>query len=148
MENNIKMEKIKVSNPNGEGWKGTQIEVGGKKIEGVSGITFNVAGDKYPCFIIETVCMQPEIEMEGDISFKFTPETVSDAIAVIQREFRPGSKYFEEMVASVQEKIKMLVAEYGEMSSKKFSEEIVRQILRMPRKDITTLDDCKRRYSK
>lgn len=86
--------------------------------------------------------------MEGDISFKFTPETVSDAIAVIQREFRPGSKYFEEMVASVQEKIKMLVAEYGEMSSKKFSEEIVRQILRMPRKDITTLDDCKRRYSK
>ena len=112
------MARVKVFNPNETGWKGTQIEVGGKKIEGVSGITFNVAVDKCPCFTIETVCMQPEIEMEGDISFKFTPETVSDAIAVIQREFRPGSKYFEEMVASVQEKIKILTQQKREDAKK------------------------------
>lgn len=79
--------RVKVVNPN-EGWMGTEYYIDGKKIENVKSVDFRVAVDEFPQFTFETIGL-PEIDMDGDIRFKFTPETVQQASAVLRNELMP-----------------------------------------------------------
>lgn len=76
--------RVKVVNQN-EGCMGTKCYIDGKKIERVKSVDFRVAVDEFPQFTFETIGM-PEIDMDGDIRFKFTSETVQQASAVLQNE--------------------------------------------------------------
>lgn len=76
--------RVKVVNPNGD-WRGTECYIGDKKIEHVKSVDFRVAVDEVPHFTFETMGL-PDIDMSGDIRFKFTPKTVQQASAVLRNE--------------------------------------------------------------
>lgn len=76
--------RVKVVNPN-EGWMGTEYYIDGKKIKNVKSVDFRVAVDEIPQFTFETMGL-PDIDMSGGIRFKFTPETVQQASAVLRNE--------------------------------------------------------------
>lgn len=76
--------RVKVVNPNGD-WRGTEYYIDGKKIKNVKSVDFRVAVDEIPHFTFETMGL-PDIDMSGDIRFKFTPETVQQASAVLRNE--------------------------------------------------------------
>lgn len=66
--------RVKVVNPT-EDWLGTEYYIGEKKIERVKSVDFRVAVDEIPQFTFKTMGL-PDIDMGGDIRFRFTPETV------------------------------------------------------------------------
>lgn len=76
--------RVKVVNPN-EGWIGTEYYIDGKKINNVRSVDFRVAVDEFPQFTFETLGL-PDIDMPGDIRFRFTPETVQQASVVLRNE--------------------------------------------------------------
>ena len=76
--------RVKVVNPN-EGWMGTEYYIDGKKNERVKSVDFRVAVDEVPHITFETMGL-PDIDMSGDIRFKFTPETVQQASVVLRNE--------------------------------------------------------------
>lgn len=78
------MSRVKVVNPN-EGWMGTEYYIDGKKIERVKSVDFRVAVNEVPMFTFETMGI-PDIDMSGDIRFRFTPETVQQASVVLRNE--------------------------------------------------------------
>lgn len=77
-------QRVKVVNPNGD-WCGTECYIGEKKIKNIKRVDFRVAVDEVPQFTFETIGL-PDIDMSGDIRFKFTPETVQQASAVLRNE--------------------------------------------------------------
>ena len=76
--------RVKVVNPNGD-WRGTECYIDDKKIKNVKSVDFRVAVDEVPHFTFETMGL-PDIDMIGDIRFKFTPKTVQQASAVLRNE--------------------------------------------------------------
>lgn len=76
--------RVKVVNPN-EDWMRTEYYIDGKKIKNVKSVDFRVAVDEVPHFTFETMGL-PDIDMSGDIRFKFTPKTVQQASAVLRNE--------------------------------------------------------------
>lgn len=76
--------RVKVVNPN-EGWMGTEYYIDGKRIKNVKSVDFRVAVGEVPHFTFETMGL-PDIDMSGDIRFKFTPETVQQASVVLRNE--------------------------------------------------------------
>lgn len=75
---------VKVINPNGD-WRGTKCCIDDKEIKNVKSVDFRVAVDEIPKFTFETMGL-PDIDMSGDIRFKFTPETVQQASVVLRNE--------------------------------------------------------------
>ena len=98
--------RVKVVNPN-EGWMGTEYYIDGKKIKNVKSVDFRVAVDEVPHFTFETMGL-PDIDMSGDIRFKFTPETVQQASAVLRNELMTcGGLYhifLESMLSALDDK--------------------------------------------
>lgn len=98
--------RVKVVNPN-EGWMGTEYYIDGKKIENVKSVDFRVAVDEVPHFTFETMGL-PDIDMSGDIRFKFTPETVQQASVVLRNELMTrGGLYhifLESMLSALDDK--------------------------------------------
>lgn len=98
--------RVKVVNPN-EGWMGTEYYIDGKKIENVKSVDFRVAVDEIPHFTFETMGL-PDIDMSGDIRFKFTPETVQQASVVLRNELMTrGGLYhifLESMLSALDDK--------------------------------------------
>lgn len=76
--------RVKVVNQNGD-WCGTECYIDDKKIKNVKSVDFRVAVDEVPQFTFETMGL-PDIDMSGDIRFKFTPKTVQQASAVLRNE--------------------------------------------------------------
>lgn len=124
----MKKSRVRVFNPKGEGWMGTQYEIDGKKIDGVMSVDFHVAVDEIPQFIFEMIG-EPDIEMVGDIQFQFTPQTVQEAAAVIRKEFCYSSDCFKAMAASVEERLRMHIADQTDAFRKALAEDITKQIL-------------------
>ena len=81
---NNPIQRVKVVNPNGD-WCGTECYIDDKKIKNVKSVDFRVAVDEVPQFTFETMGL-PDIDMSGDIRFKFTPKTVQQAPAVLRNE--------------------------------------------------------------
>ena len=78
------MSRVKVVNPNESG-TGTEYYIDGKKINNVRSVDFRVAVDEFPQFTFETIGV-PDIDMSGDIKFRFTLQTVQQASAVLRNE--------------------------------------------------------------
>ena len=98
--------RVKVVNPN-EGWMGTEYYIDGKKIERVKSVDFRVAVDEVPQFTFETMGL-PDIDMGGDINFRFTQETVQQAVVVLRNELMTrGGLYhifLESMLSALDDK--------------------------------------------
>jgi hypothetical protein len=98
--------RVKVVNPN-EGWMGTEYYIDGKKIENVKSVDFRVAVDEVPHFTFETMGL-PDIDMSGDIRFKFTPETVQQASVVLRNELMTRGRlyhiFLESMLSALDDK--------------------------------------------
>lgn len=97
MENNI----VKIYNPKGEDWLGTQYEINGKQIENVKAVDFRVAVDEVPQFTFETYGL-PNIEMNGEVRFCFTPETVQEAAKIICHEAKTDEALMDAFVSSIE----------------------------------------------
>lgn len=91
--------RVKVVNQNGD-WRGTKCYIDGKKIERVKSVDFRVAVDEFPQFTFETIGL-PEIDMDGDIRFKFTPETVQQASAVLRNELMTRGELYHVFLGSM-----------------------------------------------
>ena len=98
--------RVKVVNPI-EDWLGTEYYINDKKIERVKSIDFRVAVDEVPQFIFETMGL-PDIDMSGDIRFKFTPETVQQAALVLRNELMIRGElycaFLESMLSALDDK--------------------------------------------
>ena len=95
----MEMQRVKVVNPN-ESWRGTESYIDGKKIQNVRSIDFRVAVDEAPQFTFETIGL-PEIDMNGDIQFSFTPETVQQAAVVLRNELSKRGDLYDVFLASM-----------------------------------------------
>jgi hypothetical protein len=98
--------RVKVVNPT-EDWLGTEYYIGDKKIEYVKSVDFRVAVDEVPHFTFETIGL-PDIDMSGDIRFKFTPETVQQASVVLRNELMARGElyhvFLESMLSALDDK--------------------------------------------
>lgn len=98
--------RVKVVNQN-EDFLKTECYIDGKKIERVKSVDFRVAVDEIPQFTFETMGL-PDIEMSGDIRFKFTPETVQQASEVLQNELMNSDElyhiFLESMLSALDDK--------------------------------------------
>ncbi len=91
--------RVKVVNPNG-GWCGTECYIDEKKIKNIKSVDFRVAVDEVPQFTFETIGL-PDIDMSGDIRFKFTPETVQQASAVLRNELMTRGELYHIFLGSM-----------------------------------------------
>lgn len=98
--------RVKAVNPT-EDWLGTEYYIGDKKIERVKSVDFRVAVDEIPQFTFKTMGL-PDIDMGGDIRFRFTPETVQQAVMVLRNELlTKGTLYncfLESMLSALDDK--------------------------------------------
>lgn len=98
--------RVKVVNQN-EDWLRTECYIDGKKIECVKSVDFHVSADEIPQFTFETIG-SPNIDMNGDIRFKFTPETVQQASEVLRNELMHSDKlyhiFLESMLSALDDK--------------------------------------------
>lgn len=102
------MEHIKITSKDNTPRKNnTMVQVGGHDVFGAKRVDFRVAVDEIPTFIIETIA-EPEIEMYGEISFKYHPRTIEEAARVLRRACARGSENYNALVLS----IKSVVKEY------------------------------------
>ena len=76
--------RVRVVNPK-EGWMGTEYYIDDKKIKNVKSVDFRVAIDETPQFTFETLGV-PDIDMSGNLKFRFTPKTVQQASVVLRNE--------------------------------------------------------------
>ncbi len=95
--------RVKVVNSN-ESWRGTECYIDGKKIPNVRSVDFRVAVDEVPQFTFQTNGL-PEIDMNGDIKFGFTPETVQQAAVVLRNEFERNAESMGSLIASIESAI-------------------------------------------
>lgn len=91
--------RVKVVNQN-EGWMGTEYYIDGKKIKNVKSVDFRVAVDEVPQFTFETMGL-PDIDMGGDIKFRFTPETVQQAVVVLRNELMNHGELYNAFLKSM-----------------------------------------------
>lgn len=98
--------RVKVVNPN-EGWMGTEYYIDDKKIKNVKSVDFRVSADEVPHFTFETMGL-PDIDMSGDIRFKFTLKTVQQASAVLRNELMTRGRlyhiFLESMLSALDDK--------------------------------------------
>ena len=97
------MQRVKVVNQN-ESWMGTECYIDGKKIPNVRSVDFRVAVDEVPQFTFETLGL-PDIDMHGDVQFRFAPETVQQAAVVLQNEFKKNSEIMDALIESIESSI-------------------------------------------
>lgn len=91
--------RVKVVNKNGD-WCGTECYIDDKKIKNVKSVDFRVAVDEVPHFTFETMGL-PDIDMRGDIRFKFTPETVQQASVVLRNELMTSGRLYHIFLGSM-----------------------------------------------
>lgn len=99
----MELPRVKVINPN-KGWIGTECYIDEKKVK-VKSVEFRVAVDEVPTFTFETIGL-PDIDMAGDVQFRFTPETVQQAAVVLRNEFKRNQESRKALIASIQSAIK------------------------------------------
>lgn len=98
--NSTNASKVKIFNPDGNGWRGTKCVVDEKEIQRVKSVDFHVAVDEVPTFEFGIFGL-PDIEMIGDIRFRFTPESVTDAVAVLRHELLTHGEVYNGFKASL-----------------------------------------------
>lgn len=98
--NNTNAPKVKIFNPDGSSWRGTKYVIDEKEIPRVKSVDFHVAVDEVPTFEFEMFGL-PDIEMVGDIQFRFAPESVTDAVAILRHELLTHGEVYRGFKASL-----------------------------------------------
>ena len=83
--------RVRVVNPN-ESWRGTECYIDENEIKNVMSVDFRVAVDEVTQFTFETLGL-PDIDMHGYVQFRFAPETVQQAAAILKHEIETNEKY-------------------------------------------------------
>lgn len=99
------MPKVKIINPEGSGWLGTQYSIDGTKIENVRSADFHVAVDEIPTSTFELLAL-PDIEMESKVRFEYTAQSVDDAIRVLRHELLAHGKIYNGFKSSLKSAMK------------------------------------------
>lgn len=89
---------------------GTKVYINDKKISGVTKASFKVGMDEVPTFTFETVSV-PDIEMFGDVQFKFTPKTIQDSTKVLLYSINADKEIYNAFLASITSALKELPRE-------------------------------------
>lgn len=103
-------QRVKVVNTN-NGWLGTEYYINDQKINNVRSVDFRVAVDEIPIFQFETMGM-PDIDMDGDVRFNFSPETVQEAAVVLRHEFTNNMDSRQALIASIESVLHEECSEY------------------------------------
>ena len=94
------MPVVKIVNSKPDNWMGTQCFIDGNKVPRVKSVDFHVAVDEIPTFEFEMFGL-PDIEMVGDIRFRFTPESVTDAVSILRHELLIHGEVYNGFKASL-----------------------------------------------
>lgn len=108
-------------------WVGTQCFIDEMKIKATQGVDFHVAVDEVPTFTFKTVGM-PDIDMQGQVLFSFTPKTVEVAAKVLQHEFKTNPESHKALVESIESALREMPAN-GETWSSDLAESIANRII-------------------
>lgn len=98
--NDFSVPKVKIINPVGSGWRGTQCFIGGTKINCVRSADFHVAVDELPTSVFELMAL-PDIEMESEVKFSYTPQSVEDAVRILRHELLTHGEVYNGFKASL-----------------------------------------------
>jgi hypothetical protein len=92
--------KVKIINPVGSGWRGTQCFINGTEINRVRSADFHVAFDEFPTSVFELMAL-PDIEMESEVKFSYTPQSVEDAVIIMRHELLAHGEVYNGFKASL-----------------------------------------------
>lgn len=101
--------RVKVINEK-EGWLGTEYYINGRRIQNVKSVDFCVAVDELPVFTFEIHGL-PDIDMGGEVLFRFTPDTVQEAATVVVNTFKTQPESYKAFVASIASALKEIPEE-------------------------------------
>lgn len=119
--------RVKIVNP-GDDWLGTEYYINNKKIERVRAVDFRVAVDEVPTFTFETIGL-PDIDMPGDIRFSFTPQTVMEAVTVLQNELLKHGDVYNGFLVSIQSVMNENFGDEYKLATANLSEKILQRII-------------------
>ena len=85
----------------------TRCYIDDMEVKLITGIQSVIEPRQAPQFTFETVGM-PDIDMNGQVLFGFTPETVEDAAKVLQHEFKTNPESYKALVNSIESVLKEL----------------------------------------
>lgn len=121
----MKRQRIKIVNPvNAPTSIRTKCYIDEKAVN-VKSVDFRVAVDEVPTFTFETTGI-PDIDISGDIQFRFTPETVQQAAVVLQNEFKNSAASRSALIASIDS---VLQEESSEYLTENLAEQIADRII-------------------
>lgn len=98
--NSTNTPKVKIINPKGSGWRGTQYFVDGIEINRVISADFHVAVDELPTSVFELMAL-PDIEMESEVKFSYTPQSIEDAVRILRHELLTHGEIYNGFKASL-----------------------------------------------
>lgn len=98
--NSTNTPKVKIINPEGSGWRGTQYFVDGIEINRVISADFHVAVDELPTSVFELMAL-PDIEMESEVKFSYTPQSIEDAVRILRHELLTHGEIYNGFKASL-----------------------------------------------
>ena len=98
--NNTNIPKVKIINPEGSGWRGTQYFVDGTEINRVISADFHAAVDELPTSVFELMAL-PDIEMESEVKFSYTPQSIEDAVRILRHELLTHGEVYNGFKASL-----------------------------------------------
>ena len=93
------MQRVKIVNKH-DGIFGTECYIDGKKLNRVISAGFHISVGEVPTFTFETIGL-PDIDMAGDVRFRFTPDTAKDAYIVLKKEFKENPDSYKALVRSI-----------------------------------------------
>lgn len=91
--------KVKIINPEGSGLIGTRCFIDGTEIRAISA-DFHVAFNELPTSVFELVAL-PDIEMESEVKFSYTPQSVEDAVRIMRHELLAHGEVYNGFKASL-----------------------------------------------
>lgn len=98
--NSTNTPKVKIINPEGSGWRETQYFVDGIEINRVISADFHVAVDELPTSVFELMAL-PDIEMESEVKFSYTPQSIEDAVRILRHELLTHGEIYNGFKASL-----------------------------------------------
>lgn len=119
------MHRVQIKNEK-PGWKGTQVFVDDKKIQGVTEVNFNVAVDSVPEFIISTNGI-PDIDAIGQVIIDPSPLNLKDSCIIMLEELKKHGDFYKAFICSVQSALREVPSDAG-IWTNELAEKIVRRI--------------------
>lgn len=93
--------------------KRTHVFIDDRELKDITSILFDQSAGEIPSLTFETFGA-PDIETDNaDISFKFTPETISDAAKVIRHSFSTETELYDALAASIASALKEIPSDTG-----------------------------------